>query len=126
MLVEVRRTEQGLDVDLTGEWRALDLTQIDAALASVDFANARRVSIDTQKLTALDLSGAWRLREFIQQAHGAGAEVQFRGPQPDQLRLIDSTLKGERLTCNQPGPGPRGRGRAPRAGAGRAGGGRGS
>jgi len=113
MLVEVRRTEQGLDVDLTGEWRALDLTQIDAALASVDFANARRVSIDTQKLTALDLSGAWRLREFIQQAHGAGAEVQFRGPQPDQLRLIDSTLKGERLTCNQPLPVPHNHGLAP-------------
>ena len=60
MLVEVRRTEQGLDVDLTGEWRALDLDQVDAALAAVDLANARRVSIGTKSLTALDLSGAWR------------------------------------------------------------------
>ena len=89
MLVEVRRTEQGLDVDLTGEWRALDLDQVDTALAAVDLANARRVSIGTQSLTALDLSGAWRLREFINKAREAGAEVQFRGPQPDQLRLID-------------------------------------
>jgi len=113
MLVEVRRTEQGLDVDLTGEWRALDLTQIDAALAGVDLANAGRVSIGTQKLTALDLSGAWRLREFIKQARGAGAEVQFRGPQPDQLRLIDSTLKGERPTCDQPLPIPHNHGLAP-------------
>jgi phospholipid/cholesterol/gamma-HCH transport system permease protein len=113
MLVEVRRTEQGLDVDLTGEWRALDLTQVDAALAGVDLSNARRVSIGTQSLTALDLSGAWRLREFIKQAREAGAEVQFRGPQPDQLRLIDSTLKGERPICDQPLPVPHNHGLAP-------------
>ena len=57
MLVGVRRTEQGLDVDLTGEWRALQLTQIDAELAAVDLSNAHRVSIGTESLSALDLSG---------------------------------------------------------------------
>lgn len=113
MLVEVRRTEQGLDVDLTGEWRALELAQVDAALAAVDLANVRRVFIGTQSLTALDLSGAWRLREFVRQAHDSGAEVQFRGPQPDQLRLIDSTLKGELPTCDQPLPIPHNHGLAP-------------
>jgi phospholipid/cholesterol/gamma-HCH transport system permease protein len=91
----VRRSEQGLEIDLTGEWRALELAQIDAALAGVDLANARRVSIRTKDLTALDLSGAWRLRDFVQQARQSGADVQFQGPPPDQLRLVDSTLKGE-------------------------------
>src|SRR5882724_2360587 len=95
MLVEVRRSEQGLEIDLTGEWRALELAQIDAALAGVDLANARRVSIGTKSLTALDLSGAWRLREFLQLARNSGAQVEFRGPTPDQLRLIDSTLQAE-------------------------------
>jgi phospholipid/cholesterol/gamma-HCH transport system permease protein len=95
MLVEVRRSEQGLEIELTGEWRALELAQIDAALAGVDLANARRVSIDTRSLAALDLSGAWRLRAFLQHARESGAQVEFRGPPPDQLRLVDSTLKGE-------------------------------
>lgn len=95
MLVEVRRSEQGLEIDLTGEWRALELAQIDAALAQVDLANARHVSIGTKSLTSLDLSGAWRLREFLRRARDSGAQVEFRGPQPDQLRLVDSTLKGE-------------------------------
>ena len=95
MLVEVRRSEQGLEIDLTGEWRALELAQIDAALAGVDLVDARHVSIGTKSLTALDLSGAWRLREFLQRARDSGASVDFRGPAPDQLRLIDSTLKGE-------------------------------
>lgn len=113
MLVEVRRTEQGLDVDLTGEWRALELAQIDAALAGVDFSNARRVSIGTEGLTALDLTGAWRLRELLKAARESGAEVEFRGPAPDQLRLIDSTLKGERPMCEQPLPIPHNHGLAP-------------
>jgi hypothetical protein len=62
MLLEVRHSGQDLEIDLTGEWRALELARIDAALAGVDLANARQVSIGTQSLTALDLSGAWRPR----------------------------------------------------------------
>ncbi len=91
----VRRSEQGLEIDLTGEWRALELEQIDAALAGVDLANAHRVLVRTKDLTALDLTGAWRLREFLQQARQSGADVQFQGTPPDQLRLVDSTVKGE-------------------------------
>jgi phospholipid/cholesterol/gamma-HCH transport system permease protein len=94
MLVEVRRNEQGLEIDLTGEWRALELAQIDAELAGVDLANARQVFIGTKSLAALDLSGAWRLHQFLRQARESGAQVQFRGAPPDQLRLIDSTLHG--------------------------------
>ena len=49
--------------------------------------------IDTQALAALDLSAAWALREFVRRARAAGAEVSFRGSAPDQLRLLDETLK---------------------------------
>jgi phospholipid/cholesterol/gamma-HCH transport system permease protein len=113
MLVEVRRTEQGLDVDLAGEWRAVGLAQIDAELSGVDLAAAHRITIDTKGLAALDLSGAWRLHEFLKTARESGAEVQFRGPPPDQLRLIDSTLKGERPVCADPKPVPHEHGLAP-------------
>lgn len=95
MLIEVRRSDQGLEIDLTGEWRALELAKIDAALAGVDLENAQRLSVGTKGLTALDLSGAWRLREFLNQARASGAEVQFRGTPPDQLRLIDATFRGD-------------------------------
>ena len=91
----VRRSEQDLEIDLTGEWRALELARIDAALAEVNFANTQRVLIRTKRLAALDLTGAWRLREFVQQARESGADVKFQDAAPDQLRLIDSALKGE-------------------------------
>jgi phospholipid/cholesterol/gamma-HCH transport system permease protein len=91
----VRRSEQDLEIDLTGEWRALELARIDVALAEVNFANTQRVLIRTRRLAALDLTGAWRLREFVQQARESGADVKFQDAAPDQLRLIDSALKGE-------------------------------
>ena len=91
-MVEIRHTQAGLVLELTGEWRALAYQQMDTALAAVDLAGAHRVEIATDRLAALDLTGAWRLREFVQQARHMGAEVTFAGAPPDQLRLVDETL----------------------------------
>jgi phospholipid/cholesterol/gamma-HCH transport system permease protein len=93
MVLEVRTTEQGIALDLTGEWRALSYRQIDSALAAVDLARARHIEIATARLAALDLTGAWRLREFVLQAQKMGAQVTFAGTPPDQMRLVDETLR---------------------------------
>jgi phospholipid/cholesterol/gamma-HCH transport system permease protein len=100
-MLEVRHSEGGLELELAGEWRALRFSEIDNALATVDLKGTRRVEISTERLTVLDLTGAWRLHEFIRQAHSAGAEVAFKGEPPDQLRLVDQTLKGESPPCSQ-------------------------
>lgn len=92
MLLDVRRTGQSVELDLTGEWRILQFAQIDAALSAIDLADTRRAVISTEGLIALDLTGAWRLREFLSGARAAGVEVSFRQAPPDQLRLIDTTL----------------------------------
>ncbi len=91
-LLDVRRDEGGLDLALSGEWRALVLPQIDAELAQVDLAGVQSVSVATDRLRVLDLSGAWRLRQFLRRVEAAGATVSFQGAPPDQLRLIDATL----------------------------------
>lgn len=93
MFVEVRPTERGLALELTGEWRALAYPQIDTALAAVDLSGARQVEIATDRLVALDLTGAWRLREFVHRARRAGVEVAFTGAPPDQLRLVEQTVR---------------------------------
>jgi phospholipid/cholesterol/gamma-HCH transport system permease protein len=95
-MFEVRRTDQALELELTGQWRALQFAQIDSALAALDLDGSRAVMISTERLEALDLTGAWRLREFIKRTRAAGIEVTFRGTPPDQLRLVDETLKSER------------------------------
>jgi phospholipid/cholesterol/gamma-HCH transport system permease protein len=106
MLLGVRRSDQGLEIELNGEWRVLQLAQIDAALAGIEPANARRAVINTKGLTALDLSGAWRLREFVCALRDAGVDVQFRDAPPDQLRLIDNTLQGSSCEPLKPPPEP--------------------
>jgi phospholipid/cholesterol/gamma-HCH transport system permease protein len=90
--VEVRRTAEGLELELTGEWSVRQVASIEAALEAVDVAAAARIRIAAQAITRLDLSGAWALRGFVRRARRAGAEVAFRGTPPDQLRLLDETL----------------------------------
>lgn len=92
MVMEMRKTDSGLTLELTGEWRALAYPQIDGALATVDLSGTRRVEIATDRLAALDLTGAWRLREFVQRARGAGVQVDFAGAPPEPLRLVEETL----------------------------------
>jgi phospholipid/cholesterol/gamma-HCH transport system permease protein len=91
--VDVRRTADGFELDLTGVWSAREVAGAEAALAAVDLAAARRIEIDAAGITRLDLSGAWVLRAFLKRARRAGAQVAFRGAPPDQLRLVDETLR---------------------------------
>jgi phospholipid/cholesterol/gamma-HCH transport system permease protein len=93
MSVEIRRTAQGLQLELTGDWVAQRFGEIQRELAAIDVSAAPQLSIATGALAALDLSGAWALREFLQRARAAGAVVSFRGAPPEQLRLLDETLQ---------------------------------
>jgi len=106
MSVEVRRTPEGLELELTGEWVAERFVALESGLASVDLAAAQQLSIATRGLTALDLSGAWVLRRFLGRARAAGAAVRFLGTPPDQLRLLDETLKEEGLGAGRPSRAP--------------------
>ena len=103
-MLEVRRSEGALELELTGEWRALRFAEIEAALAALDLSGAQRVEISTTRLAVLDLSGAWCLHCFIHRAQAGGREVAFKGTPPDQLRLVDQTLQGQSPPCSQQHP----------------------
>src|SRR5205823_6440526 len=96
------------ELELTGEWVAERFAALETGLASVDLAAAQQLSIGTRRLTALDLSGAWVLRRFVRRARAAGAAVRFLGTQPDQLRLLDETLKEDGLGGGGRSPAPAG------------------
>ncbi len=93
MPLEVRRTANGLQLDLSGEWGMPQFASLESQLETLDVGSARDVRIVTQGLTALNLSGAWALRQFLARAGAAGAAVSFDPAPPDQLRLVDETLK---------------------------------
>lgn len=92
MPVEVRRTATGQEVDLTGEWRLQHFAQLEQQLAAVDLRGGE-LRLNTRGLTSLDLSCAWALRQFVQRAQRAGVRLSYDGAPPDQLRLLDETLR---------------------------------
>jgi len=94
-LLDVHRGEGSLELQLSGEWRALKMPEIDAALAVLDFTGISTVVIVADRLAALDLSGAWRLRELLRQLAAQQIQATFRGAEPDQLRLVDQTLSDQ-------------------------------
>ena len=55
MALEVRRTAEGLQLDLTGEWGMREFATISAQLAALDLTAAPRVRIVTRQLTSLEL-----------------------------------------------------------------------
>jgi phospholipid/cholesterol/gamma-HCH transport system permease protein len=93
MAVEVRRTAAGLQLDLTGEWGMREVEADRAQLEAIDLGAVHELRVSTRGVDSLELSGAWALREFLQRARAAGVAVSFEGRPPDQLRLLDETLK---------------------------------
>lgn len=88
-LLEQARTGDALTVRLNGAWRIENIAAIEAALAQLSQAGARRILVDTRSLEALDLSGAWLLREHLQTVRGAGGQVEFAGEAPSQFAFLE-------------------------------------
>ena len=87
-----RRSGETLDLDLSGEWRVAELAAIDAELASLDLNGVRHLRVHTEQLGVLDFSAAWRLRELLHRMRQLDGEITFAGAEPEQLRVIDTTL----------------------------------
>jgi len=96
-----QRDGANLEVELAGSWRGAELPAIDAELVALPLDGIRALRITVPESFDLDLAGAWTLREWVKAAEAAGATVEFAGPVPSQLELIDSTL-GEKRRLTPP------------------------
>ncbi len=94
MHLRQQRDGDVLEAELSGEWRGVDMPAIEAELATVSFDGARTLRVTVPASVAIDLAGAWRLREWLEAARHAGLEVEFTGDTPRQLSLIDATARG--------------------------------
>jgi phospholipid/cholesterol/gamma-HCH transport system permease protein len=88
-LLETARTGDALTVRLNGAWRIDNIAAIEAALAALPPEGARRLVVDARSLQALDLSGAWMLRERLQALQSAGGRVEFAGEPPSQFAFLE-------------------------------------
>lgn len=86
------RSADRLELTLNGEWRLAGLPGIGAALDAIDLNGVRHLTVGTESLAVLDLSAAWRLQQFLNRVRQLDGAISFRGPQPDQLRLIEQSV----------------------------------
>jgi phospholipid/cholesterol/gamma-HCH transport system permease protein len=89
VLLEQARTGDALTVRLAGAWRIENISEIEAALAQLPTQGNRRLIVDSAALEALDLSGAWLLRERLQTLQAEGTRIEFAGSPPQQFAFLD-------------------------------------
>ena len=88
-LLETARTGDALTVRLNGAWRIENIPAIEAALAQLPQEGTRRLVVDARSLQALDLSGAWLLRERLQALLQAGGKLEFAGEPLSQFAFLE-------------------------------------
>ena len=93
MYLTARRVADQLELTLSGEWRALQFSDIDIELGAVNLAGVRAVNVAAGQ-AQLDLTGAWLLRDFVDRARAAGASVEFQGGEPATLALVEHCKSG--------------------------------
>jgi phospholipid/cholesterol/gamma-HCH transport system permease protein len=94
-LLEQARTGDALTVRLGGAWRIENIAAIEAALAELPQEGTRRIVIDARSLEALDLSGAWLLRERLASLQSAGGRIEFAGSPPSQFAFLEEIAAQE-------------------------------
>ena len=105
-LLETARTGDALTVRLNGAWRIDNIAAIEAALAQLPQEGARRLVVDARSLEALDLSGAWLLRERLQALQSAGGRVEFAGEPPSQFAFLEEiTMQAAEPAVEEEPPG---------------------
>jgi phospholipid/cholesterol/gamma-HCH transport system permease protein len=105
-LLEQARTGDALTVRLNGAWRIENIVAMEAALAQLSQEGTRRLVVDTRSLEALDLSGAWLLRERLQALQGASGRIEFAGEPPSQFAFLEeiTAQQTEQAAAAEPEP----------------------
>jgi phospholipid/cholesterol/gamma-HCH transport system permease protein len=90
--------ETGTDrmtLELRGEWRLDNAAAIASALAEFGQAGPgpRHVAVDFTGLSAIDLPGAWLLRQRLDELQALGSAVEMIAPVPEPFSFIDEITR---------------------------------
>jgi phospholipid/cholesterol/gamma-HCH transport system permease protein len=89
VLLESKRTAEGLTLRLSDAWRLDNIAAIEAALDELPRERGGRVLVDCSGVSAMDMTGAWLLHDWLRKAQAAGAQVQFTCEPLEHLAFID-------------------------------------
>jgi phospholipid/cholesterol/gamma-HCH transport system permease protein len=92
VLFESERSGDGLTLRLRGGWCIDNLREIESSLAQLG-DQGRQVKLDFSGIETLDLSGAWLLRKWLEQAKASGGRVEVVGERPAHFAFLDELLE---------------------------------
>ncbi|HEY5757410.1 MAG TPA: MlaE family lipid ABC transporter permease subunit [Steroidobacter sp.] len=92
VLFESERSGDGLTLRLRGGWCIDNLREIESSLAQLG-DQGQRVKLDFSGIETLDLSGAWLLRKWLEQAKASGGRIEVVGEQPAHFAFLDELLE---------------------------------
>jgi phospholipid/cholesterol/gamma-HCH transport system permease protein len=92
---EGRREGGELALSLKDSWRAASIPAIRDAMAGLELEGVTRVRIDAGTAAGMDLAGTWQLNQLLHQLKDRGLEVEFSGPPPQSLHLVQEALELE-------------------------------
>ncbi len=87
-LLAMENGADGMTLGLKGDWRLDNAAAIASALAEVGAAESQRMTVDFAGLTAIDLPGAWLLRQHLDALQARGVVVDMAAPVPEPFAFI--------------------------------------
>lgn len=104
VLFESERSGDDLTLRLRGAWCIDNLREIEAALAQLS-SQARPARVDFSGIETLDLSGAWLLRNWLEQGKTADGGMTVAGERPAHFAFLDELLERTAGKAAAPVPG---------------------
>lgn len=92
MLFEEERSGDHQTLRLRGAWCIDNLSEMESTLARLA-ADRRHSRLDFSGIETLDLSGAWLLRNWLEQGKSSGASMTVVGERPAHFAFLDELLE---------------------------------
>lgn len=91
------RDEGGRErIALRGRWTVVEAPALESRLRAAPLPAARELLLDASGLEALDITGAWLVRDLERRLRESGANVAWAPGRPASLEFIDRTMTGIR------------------------------
>jgi phospholipid/cholesterol/gamma-HCH transport system permease protein len=101
-LLESKRTGDALTLRLAGAWVMENIGEMERGLGELPPDDVGRIVLDTTGIEALDLTGAWLLRQKLRSFEVRGVGLDFAGEAPEHFAFIDEIMAPERCPPSAP------------------------
>ncbi len=101
--IQLSKTKELLTVTAGGAWKATDVRDVEAALQALDISRIKKCLFDVQTIEAVDISGAWLIRRFLDRLRYKKIPISIAGASEALKSLLGEI---EKFQIERPAPLP--------------------